>query len=96
MGSTILLRRNDDSPIHVPFDRIDGGWSVRAELREWPDGPVREAWTMGDGSALIERGEIVLLTDRLRGNWTLGELNVLLVDPTGAKTALDPMRVRLR
>ncbi len=94
--ATVLLRRNDDSPIHIPFDRIDGGWSVRAELREWPAGPVKESWSTGGQSAVIERGEIVLLADRLQGDWSLGEVTVTLTDPSGATLVLDPLRVRLR
>ncbi len=97
MSSTILLRRNDDSPIHVPHDRLDAGWSARAELREFPTGPVLEQWSTGAQSAVIEGGELLLLTDRISNpQWTLGEVTVHLTDPSGARTVLDPIRVRLR
>ncbi len=97
MAGSVLLRRGDDSPIHVPVDRLDAGWSARAELREYPTGPVRESWNTGTGSAVIEGGELLLLTDRLGdANWTLGEVTVHLTDPSGARTVLDPIRVRLR
>lgn len=96
MASTIVLKRGDDSPIHVPHERIDSGWSARAVLRQHPTGPDLEVWSTGDGSAVIEGGNVVLLTDRLRGEWTVGDLTVHLTDPSGARTVLDPIRVRLR
>lgn len=92
----VLLRRGDDSPIHVPHERIDSGWSARAVLREYPTGPECEVWSTGDQSAVIEGGELVLLTDRLSDGWSCGEVTVTLTDPSGARRVLDPMRVRRR
>ncbi len=96
MAGSVLLRRGDDSPIHVPVDRLDAGWSARADLREYPTGPAVESWSTGAGSAVIENGELLLLTDRLSDGWSCGEVTVHLTDPQGARTVLDPIRVRLR
>lgn len=94
--AAVMLRRHDDSPIHVPFDEKVGPRSAEAELREWPGGPVKEKWSTADRSALIEGSEVVLLADQLRGGWTVGELVVTLTDQRGARTVLEPVRVRVR
>lgn len=96
--ATVVIRRGDDSPIHVPHDGVAPGWSVHAELREYPRGPAKQMWDSADGSAVIEDGEVVLLCDRIGDNpgWTRGEVFVALTEPSGARRALDPFPVRLR
>lgn len=97
MASTVLLRRGSDESVVIPDERVQAGWSARAELTEYPNGPALQEWSDRAGTAVVEPGQIVLLCNHTSTwTWSLGEVDVYLRGPQGQRVVVGPVRLRLR
>lgn len=94
----LILSKGSDRAVHLPIPDIGPGWQATAEVREWPDQePPAHSWRTLDGSAQLDDGELILLTDRSSTwSWRSGELTVALTAPDGSHDRTAPVRVRLR
>jgi hypothetical protein len=98
LASTVVLRKGSDESVVIPDERVASGWSAKAELTQYPGGPVLQEWTSSAGTAVVEPGQVVLLCNKTSSwsGWTSGEVDVHLRGPSGTRLVIGPIRVRLR